>query len=61
MLYFELLREKISQYNIEPGNIYNMDEKGFLLSILTQLKRVFSRQLYEDQKIRSHIQDRNRE
>jgi hypothetical protein len=35
MLYFELLREKISQYNIELGNIYNMDEKGFLLGILT--------------------------
>jgi hypothetical protein len=61
MLYFELLREKISQYNIEPGNIYNMDEKGFLLGILTRLKRVFSRQLYEDRKIRSHIQDGNRE
>jgi hypothetical protein len=48
MLYFKLLREKISQYNIKLGNIYNIDKKGFLLSILTQLKRVFSRQLYKD-------------
>jgi hypothetical protein len=60
-LYFELLRDKISQYNIEPANTYNMDEKGFLLGILTRSKRVFSRQLYEARRIRSHIQDGNRE
>ena len=60
-LYFSLLHEKISQYDIEPCNIYNMDEKGCMLGILTRSKRVFSRRLYEEGKIKAHIQDGNRE
>ena len=60
-LYFELLRSKLSQYDIEPCNMYNMDEKGCMLGILTRSKRVFSRRLYEDGKIKAHIQDGNRE
>jgi hypothetical protein len=61
ILYFELVRSKLAQYDIEPRNTYNMDEKGFMLGILTRLKRIFSRALYESQKIRAHIQDGNRE
>lgn len=38
-----------------------MDEKGFLISVLTRIKRMFSRRLYEEGKLRSHIQDGNRE
>jgi hypothetical protein len=60
-LYFELLRSKLSQYDIEPCNMYNMDEKGCMLGILTRSKRVFSRRLYEEGKINAHIQDGNRE
>jgi hypothetical protein len=60
-LYFELLLSKLSQYNLEPHNIYNMDEKGCMLGILTRSKRVFSRRLYEEGKIKAHIQDGNRE
>jgi hypothetical protein len=60
-LYFELLRDKLGLYNIEPCNIYNMDEKGFLLGILTRSKRLFSRRLYEERKIKAHIQDGSRE
>jgi hypothetical protein len=60
-LYFELLRTKLSQYGIEPRYIYNMDEKGFLLGVLTRSKRIFSRRLYEEGKIKAHIQDGNRE
>jgi hypothetical protein len=60
-LYFELLGSKLSQYDIEPRNIYNMDEKGFLLGVLTRSKRVFSRRLYEEGKIKAHIQDGLRE
>jgi hypothetical protein len=56
-LYFELLHSKLSQYNIEPCNMYNMDEKGFMLGVLTRSKRVFSRRLYEEGKIKAHIQD----
>ena len=47
-LYFELLRSKISQCNIEPCNMYNMDEKGCMLGILPCSKRVFIKRLYEE-------------
>jgi hypothetical protein len=60
-LYFELLNSKLSQYDIEPRNTYNMDEKGFMLGVLTRSKRVFSRRLYEEGKLKAHIQDGNRE
>jgi hypothetical protein len=60
-LYFDLLIDKHSQYDIEPHNTYNMDEKGFMLGILTRSKRVFSRRQYEEGKIKAHIQDGNRE
>ena len=38
-----------------------MDEKGCMLGILTRSKRVFSKRLYEEGKIKAHIQDGNRE
>jgi hypothetical protein len=38
-----------------------MDKKGFMLGVLTRLKRVFSRRLYEEGKIKAYIQDSNRE
>ena len=60
-LYFDLIGSKLSQYDIEPRNIYNMDEKGFMLGVLTRSKRVFSRRIYEKGKIKAHIQDGNRE
>jgi hypothetical protein len=59
-LYVELLRSKISQYNIEPCHMYNMDEKGFMLGVLTRSKWVFSRSMYEDGKMKAHIQDGSR-
>jgi hypothetical protein len=37
--------------------MYNMDEKGFMLGVLTRSKRVFSRRMYEDGKMKAHIQD----
>jgi hypothetical protein len=60
-LYFELLRSKLTEYDIEPCNMYNIDEKGFMLEVLTRSKRVFSRRLDEEGKIKAHIQDGNRE
>ena len=42
-LYFELLHRKIVQYKVERCNTYNMDEKGFMISITGRSKRVFSR------------------
>lgn len=38
-----------------------MDEKGFLIGILSKVKRVFSRSMYDSGKLRHIIQDGNRE
>jgi hypothetical protein len=46
-LYFNLLHQKISKYNINSRYIYNMDEKGFLISITGRSKRVFSKRMYD--------------
>jgi hypothetical protein len=32
-LYFDHLHSKILQYEIQPHNTYNMDEKGFMISM----------------------------
>jgi hypothetical protein len=55
-LYFDLLREKIEQYHIEPCHTYNMNEKGFMLRVVSCSKSIFSRALYEKEKRRSTIQ-----
>jgi hypothetical protein len=47
-VYFDLLHEKIEQYHIEPRHTYNMDEKGFMLGVVSRSKRIFSRASYEE-------------
>ncbi|EED15568.1 pogo transposable element, putative [Talaromyces stipitatus ATCC 10500] len=60
-LYFELLGRKIEQYNLAPEQIYNMDEKGFMLGIMTKEKRIFSRRKYKKGGHKQFLQDGNRE
>tara|TARA_R110002003_G_scaffold699_2_gene21084 strand:- start:4978 stop:6333 length:1356 start_codon:yes stop_codon:yes gene_type:complete len=60
-LYFELLRQKIEEYGIDSRHIYNMDEKGFLICILSKSKRIFSRHAYEAGKLKAQLPDGNRE
>jgi hypothetical protein len=60
-LYFELLARKIKEYDIQPQNIYNMDEKGFLIGCLAKVRRIFSRITYKSDRIKHIIQDGNRE
>jgi hypothetical protein len=60
-LYFDLLKRKIEEYEIEPWHIYNMDEKGFLIGMLSKQKRVLPKQLYEEGGLRQFIQDGNQE
>ena len=60
-LYFDLLRDKIKEYNIEPRHTYNMDEKGFLTGVIGRSKRVFSRQMWERKEVRAALQDGSRE
>jgi hypothetical protein len=56
-LYFKLLHEKIEEYNIQPINIFNMDEKGFQLGRVGSTKRIFSRRLYEQKGARQALED----
>ena len=59
--YFDTLRHKIEQYRIQPENMYNMDEKGFLIGYLTKSKRVFTKALSKSQKLIGTSQDGNRQ
>lgn len=47
----------MATYDLLPHNIYNMDEKGFLMGIIQKSKRVFTK----DVKIEGSGQDGNRE
>jgi hypothetical protein len=49
--YFVVLQQKIIQYNIEPHNCYNMDEKGFLIGHLQKGKRISPKALMKAQKL----------
>ena len=42
-LYFKLLEDKIKEYNINASNMYNIDKKGFIISITSRLKHIFSK------------------
>ena len=37
--YFQILKEAIGEFKIKPENIYNMDEKGFLLGLIQRSVR----------------------
>jgi hypothetical protein len=38
-----------------------MDEKGFLIGVVSRIKRIFSKEMYDKGKLRSALQDGNRE
>lgn len=59
--YFDSLELKIAKYNVQPHNIYNMDEKGFLIGHLTKSKRVFTKSLQESGRLVGAAQDGSRE
>ena len=44
-LYFDLLHLKMRKYNVNARNTYNIDKKGFFISITNRTKRVFSKAL----------------
>ena len=60
-LYFDLLQQKISKYNVELRHTYNMDEKGFMIGIIGRSKRVFSKRQWKKKEVRTSFQDGNRE
>jgi hypothetical protein len=60
-LYFQLLLDKMKEYDIQPLHIFNMDEKGFQLGQLGGSKRIFNKRLWEQKGIRQVLEDGNSE
>jgi len=60
-LFYELLKEKIEKYEIEVHNMYNMDKKGFLISVLNKGKRIYTKSEAVRGKLLGASQDGNRE
>jgi hypothetical protein len=60
-LYFDLLHSKMTEYNILLHNTYNMDEKDFMIGVLSKLKCVFLKQLWESKEMTSALQDGSRD
>ena len=58
---FDKLEEKIRKYRIKPSNMYNMDEKGFLMGICNTMKRIVSIKQLKSKKLLGASQDRSRE
>jgi hypothetical protein len=56
-IYFDLLHSKMTEYNVQPHNIVNMDEKGFQIGVLSCSKRVFSRELWEKKEVTAALQN----
>jgi hypothetical protein len=55
--FYDMLENIIETYNILPGNIYNMDEKGIQLGIGARVAALVD----HDQKLVYSIEDGNRE
>lgn len=59
--YFNTVSRIIEEYSITAENIYNMDEKGFLVGNLQKTRRIFTKDLWEQGGLLGSIQDGNRE
>jgi DDE superfamily endonuclease len=55
------LKGKIEKYEIEVHNMYNMDEKGFLIGVLNKSKRIYTKSEAVRGKLLGAGQDGNRE
>jgi hypothetical protein len=42
----------MDKYHITADNIYNVDEKGFLIGIAIKMYRIMSQKAYEDSRCR---------
>lgn len=56
-----MLAKELEEYEIQPEDIYNMDEKDFLIGMLSKGLRIFSRHKYEQGGFKQNLQDGNRE
>jgi hypothetical protein len=59
--YFNLLHGKIDEHNVLPKNIYNIDEKGFIIGVIKKGKRIFDRALFGKRLNQQASHDSNQE
>lgn len=59
--YFSFWHSKIKEYQIEPEQMYNMDEKGLLMGKTSRTHRVFNRAMWDRGELQAAIQDGSRE
>jgi hypothetical protein len=55
------LKQAITKYDLEPSDIYNWDEKGFLIGRTNRVKRIMTRKEYNSDRVYNVKQDSNRE
>ena len=58
--FFGILQEKWNKYDYAPHNVYNIDEKGFLIGVLQKMRRIFTKAWYEQGKLKGGAHDGNR-
>ena len=46
------LNEAIEKYHLTADNIYNIDEKGFVIGLGSKVQRIMSREAYEQGRVR---------
>ena len=51
----------MEDHGVTADNIWNIDEKGFLIGIGSKMRRIKSREAYEQGRCRQSAQDGNRE
>ena len=56
-----MLHSKMREHKIKERNTYNMDEKGFFVSIAHRRKRIFSKAVYKSEERTAAMRDGNRE
>ncbi len=59
--FFDRLKEKIEKFDINVKNIYNVDEKGFLIGFSRTKKRVVSLEALKSKRVAGASHDGNRE
>lgn len=59
--YFERMGIKMDEDSVIAENIYNMDEKGFLLGCVKKTRKVFTKELLKSKKLLGSGQDGSRE
>ena len=60
-MYSKQLHKAIKKYNLTAENIYNWDEKGFIIGLSQTTKRVMSKEVYDSRRVRQAVQDGSRE